>query len=204
MSADHNFEQCQAECSFVKENPPDVASSSSLETSFIIDDLMNINNTFMNHLNCRSLLPVVDQLRAVFQANSNAILIAITETRLNEDNADVEVHVDVYTIERKDRGTLGGGVAIYVKNGARYIRTDLELSDIEAIGVELKFRKVTYLVVCVYRAPNFSHTVLIDYLDDLTQKSLRECKQIIILGDLNTDCLNNSLPHTRALQDFIV
>ena len=125
--SDSDFEECEAECSFVKENPPDLESSSSLETSFSIDDLMNIKNTFMVHLNCRSLLPVVDQLRAVFQANSSAILIAITETWLNEDNADMEVHVDGYTIERKDRGNLGDGVAIYVKNGARYIRrTDLE------------------------------------------------------------------------------
>ena len=67
-------------------------------------------------------------------------------------------------------------------------RTDLEEADIElAICVELKLRKVTYLVVCVYRAPNFPYAVILDYLDDLTHKSLRERKQIIILGDLNAD-----------------
>ena len=76
----------------------------------------------MVHLNCRSLLSVVDQLRAVFETNSNAVLIAITETWLNEDNADMEVHVESYTIERKDRGALGGGVAIYVKNETRFRR----------------------------------------------------------------------------------
>ena len=42
-----------------------------------------------------------------------------------------------------------------------------------------------------------------DNLNDLTHKSPRERKQIIILGDLNADCLNNSLAQTRALNDFI-
>ena len=59
------------------------------------------------------------------------------------------------------------------------------------------------MVVCVYRAPNFPYAVISDYLDDLTHKSLRERKQIIILGDLNADYLNNSLSQTRALKDFI-
>ena len=52
------------------------------------------------------------------------------------------------------------------------------------------------MVVCVYRAPNFPYAVLLDYLDDLTHKSLRERKQII-------DYLNNSLFQARAPKAFI-
>ena len=115
--------------------------------SFFILDLPNIENTFVVHINCWSLLPVVDQQRDVFQEISGYILVAITETWLNADIADMEIDLDGYTIERKVRGALGGGVAIYVKNAIRYRRrTDLEESDIEAICVELKLRKVTYLV----------------------------------------------------------
>ena len=60
----------------------------------------------------------------------------------------MEVHVDGYKIKPKDRGTLSGGVAIYVKNETGDTRRiDLEESDIEAICVELKFRKVIFVLI---------------------------------------------------------
>lgn len=67
----------------------------------------------------------------------------------------MEINIDGYKIKRKDRGALGGSVAFYVKNASRYTRRkDLEEPDMEAVCVELKFRKATYLIVCVCRAPN--------------------------------------------------
>lgn len=136
------------------------------------------------------------------------LLIAASETWLNNSVADLEVNIDGYKIERHDRETRGrgGGVAVYISGGTRYVRRhDLESSDIEAICIELKLnKKQSYLVVCVYRAPNFSIKTLVDYLDDLTRESLRTGKQVIILGDLNCDFLNNSLSQTKTLKEFLV
>jgi exonuclease III len=39
----------------------------------------------------------------------------------------------------------------------------------------------------------------IDYLDDVTREALRSDKQIIIVGDLNCDCLDESAAQTIAL-----
>ena len=39
--------------------------------------------------------------------------------------------------------------------------------EIEAICFELKFHKLSYLIVCVYRAPSFNFNVLLNYIDDL-------------------------------------
>jgi hypothetical protein len=43
----------------------------------------------------------------------------------------------------------------------------------------------------------------IDYLDDVTREALRLGKQIIIIGDKNCDCLDESAPQTTALKEFL-
>jgi exonuclease III len=43
----------------------------------------------------------------------------------------------------------------------------------------------------------------IDYLDDVTRDALRSNKQIIIIGDLNCDCLDESAAETIALKEFL-
>lgn len=58
---------------------------------------------------------------------------------------------------RKDRRSAqrGGGVVIFVSNSLKNIRRDdLELDDIEAPWVEVKFSKTNLLICNVYRPPN--------------------------------------------------
>ena len=68
----------------------------------------------------------------------------------------MEVDTNGYSIERHDRNSRGGGVAIYIKNGLKYERKiQLEESDFEAICIEFKSRKnFPCLLICAYRAPN--------------------------------------------------
>ena len=156
------------------------------------------------HFNCRSLLPKVDELRAVFES-SKPLFIATTETWLNNSITNMEVDINGYSIERHDRSSCGGGVAIYIKNGLKYERKiQLEESDVEAIFIEFKLCKnFPCLLICAYRAPNQHIEPFIDYLDDVAREALRMGKQIIILRDLNCDCLNDSTPQTKALKEFL-
>ena len=162
---------------------------------------MHGNRELVIHLNCRSLLPKVDELRAVFHL-SKPLFIAATEAWLNNNVPDTEVNINEYCIERNDRNSRGGGVALYVKNGMKYERKlQLEDPDNETICIEVKLRRnLPCLTICVYRAPDKPIAPFIDYLEDVTREVLRSGKQIVIVGDLNCDYLNNSSPQTKALK----
>ena len=54
------------------------------------------------HLNIRSLLPKVDELRLLAR-NTRAACICITETWLNGTVYDSEIKIDNYVVRRQDR-----------------------------------------------------------------------------------------------------
>ena len=119
-------------------------------------------------LNCRSLLPCIDELRLIFKEAKPGI-IAITETWLDDSVADHEIHIAGYNIIRKDRQfRRGGGCAIYSAEGIKLKhRQDLEHNEHEVLCSEIKIQNLTYLFCCVYKAPNCSTNAFFDYLGDV-------------------------------------
>ena len=113
----------------------------------------------------------------------------------------MEVDINEYCIERRC-----GGVAIYIKDGLKFNRKlEREEPHFETLCIELKVsRNLPCLIICAYRAPKQPVEPFIDYLDDVTRKALRSDKQIIIVGDLNCDYLDESAPQTLALKEFLV
>ena len=68
------------------------------------------------HLNVRSILYKISELRLLFSKNKISI-IAITETWLNSSINDEEVCIEGYCILRRDRVFgQGGGVCLYIRN----------------------------------------------------------------------------------------
>ena len=63
------------------------------------------------HLNTRSLLPKLDELR-LLAANTKVAVIGITESWLDASVTDAEVEIPGYLIVRHDRNRTGGGVCI--------------------------------------------------------------------------------------------
>ena len=123
------------------------------------------------HFNCRSLLPKVDKLRTAVKS-VKPLFIATTETWLNNGISNTEVDINGYCIERHDRNSRGGGVAIYIKDGLKYERKlELEEPQFETLCIEFKISKnLPCLLICAYRAPKQPVEPLIDYLDDVTPK----------------------------------
>ena len=81
-------------------------------------------------------------------------------------------------------------------------RRDLE-AESEAIWIQAKLCKTDFLIGCIYRAPNESLEVF-NYMDDVLRYATRNNLEVIILGDLNCDCLNTSLQQTTRLQGFLM
>ncbi|KAJ8287062.1 hypothetical protein GJAV_G00046610 [Gymnothorax javanicus] len=100
------------------------------------------------HLNARSLLPKIEEFRLVAR-RSNAAVIGVTETWLDNSVEDSEVEIPGYIIHRKDRQRTGGGVCIYIRSDIAFNpRSDLELEEFwayKALLMELT-RRLTYCV----------------------------------------------------------
>ena len=83
-------------------------------------------------------------------------ILAITETKLPLNVSDEEIGIDGYFVARKDRDGNGSGVLLYYKQTlTAYEETKLKVpSEMEGIWINVKSQSQTWLVACVYRAPD--------------------------------------------------
>ncbi len=84
------------------------------------------------HLNARSLLPKIDNLRLFINKNPFDV-IAIPQIWLKPSVTNAEINITNYSIARQDRKDITGrGTVIYVRDGLPYrSRADLQKNDIE-------------------------------------------------------------------------
>ena len=66
------------------------------------------------HLNIRSLLPKMDEIRHCLSGKSPPAVIAFTEIWLDDTIVNGEIAVQGYSVYRKDRNRHGGGIVVYV------------------------------------------------------------------------------------------
>ena len=108
------------------------------------------------HLNIRSLLPKLDEIRLIVK-ESNAAIFGLTETWLDNSVSDSEVAIEGYSIVRKDRNRHGGGVCVYVRDNLTFnTRSDLD-EETESVWLDLLLpRTIPVLVGVCYRPPKDS------------------------------------------------
>ena len=86
-------------------------------------DIFKIKGLHLLNVNVNSLLPKIDELRYIAKL-SNAVVIGITESKLDSCILDSGIQIDNYQILRCDRNRKGRGVACYVRNDLNYIEKD--------------------------------------------------------------------------------
>lgn len=109
----------------------------------------------MGHLNICSLRNKVDEVSNIL-GEYNLHLLALTETHLNPEINSEALKIEGFNMFRHDRGTRGGGVAIYCQDHIPVkIRTDLGCNGVEMLWlqVQLPYLKPV-LIGCCYRPPN--------------------------------------------------
>ena len=89
---------------------------------------------------------------------------------------------------------------MYIKDGIKYRRTDdLEQKCLESLWIEIFINKLkNFLMTSFYRPPNDSKYLAKDFDEQFNDQLMmvsREKKEVIILGDFNSDYLvkNNNL-----------
>ena len=118
------------------------------------------------HVNINSLLPKIDELRSIAQ-KSNAAVIGITESKLDESVLNSEIHIDNYSLIRCDRNRHGGGVACYVRDDINYNQKTIFNNGVESIFVDIHLPKTKPFTVGIfYRPPDkskFIETITEDF-----------------------------------------
>ena len=88
------------------------------------------------HLNINSLIPKIEELR-ITAKSTNATIIGISESKLDESVLEPEIEIDNYNILRCDRNRRGGGVACYIRNDLSYNIISVFPSEIESVFFEI-------------------------------------------------------------------
>ena len=137
------------------------------------------------HLNVRSLLPKIDEIRFLVHS-ADLDVVCINESWLDDSVNNNEIAIVGYNVIRNDRNRHGGGVIMYIKETISYIcRSDLQNQTVEAVWIELAAQSTNPVLCCsVYRPPSAGidyYETLLDMLDKVTD----EKKEFVLLGDLN-------------------
>ena len=114
-------------------------------------------------------------------------VITLSETWLHHGIANESILLHGYQPPiRRDRNGHGG-VAIYVKEHLVCIpRPDLEVTDLEAVWVEIKTNQESFLVGSFYKPPS-ARIGYWDLIDESISKAGNTPHKVFILGDFNTD-----------------
>ena len=73
------------------------------------------------HLNINSILSKIDEIRYITKL-TNAIVIGLSETKLDNTVLSGELEIKGYDLVRSDQSRRGGGIVCFVKNSVSYNR----------------------------------------------------------------------------------
>ena len=192
---------------------PDFGFSSNNDINFnsMYHELDDMTNLFQNLKSNSAPLKIVSQnIRSMpknFEEfyldirNLNFDIIALNETWLSEEMAEIYTNLPGYNSVFKNRNTYGGGVLFFIRKNISFEKIeDLCISDsnMECIFLKIELENELFIVGNIYRPPsgkmNIFNEKMQNILDYWTSNYANH--KIYILGDLNANILNsfNSIP----------
>ncbi|MES9882533.1 MAG: reverse transcriptase family protein [Sedimenticola sp.] len=171
---------------------------------------LNLNSKGLNigYLNIQGICAnnKFDEVKIMLTSpeNSNLHIFGLSETKLKDRKKTSAFQINGFqTPFRKDNHTNGGGgLIMYVRNGINAKRrSDLEKFEIACIWLEITPEKgKSFLVGCMYRPPD-SKVEWVDRFENFMDHALNEGKEIIVLGDINKNLLDEQI--NREWLNFI-
>ena len=151
----------------------------------------NLTAGFLNINSIRNKFSVLQHILC----NSYVDLLGISETKLDDTFPHGQFHVDNYVLNRKDRTSHGGGVALYVRSDIPHRRRhDLEnIIDSSATGLEIIITEATlrkkerWIYIVGYKPPGIKDTAFYDVFSTMCDLIIQESENVVILGDYNCD-----------------
>ena len=164
----------------------------------------SIKRDFYNvaHLNIRSLVPKIDNIKQLLRSNKYDIL-ALSETWLDTSVSNNSISIDNYSLVRRDRvGARGGGVCISIKQGISFKKIQTAPT-LEQLCISISTSSGNLPLCVLYRPPNQSVNVFIDELETTVSILMQLSNNFLILGDTNIDLLRPDLSAAIAYNNFL-
>lgn len=158
---------------------------------FVLNQQLGDRNLKIAHLNINGLLNKLPEVQNILDQASFDIL-GISETHLREDIPDEWITINGYSFVRRDRDSgPGGGVLTYFRaNLTAYLVTRWNCTHLEATWLNVTIRSQSFLIGCIYRPPQDS--LFFNHFRNVLENIWLRRKNIIILGDFNSDMLKGS------------
>ena len=154
-----------------------------------------LNIAYLNLYHLYSKVIKVNEL--LISTLKDTHILGISETRLKDYMDNKQLHIENYSIMRRDKNEDGHtGIAAYIhdsiyKNVKR--RTDLENKDIETLWLEIKQEKSIPSLICfIYRNPKDKGKTLKEWqkkIQNMIDNIPHKHYELQILGDLNINLL---------------
>ena len=127
---------------------------------------------------------------------NNAFIICLTETHLNKNIKDAEIHIENFVPFRTDRGggRKGGGVVVYIlRDLAPVTATVLSKSNGTVEFSILHIKSHNIIIISIYRPPDCPVRLFAEAID-LIKEKLDELEEtganLVMLGDFNFPNIN--------------
>ena len=166
------------------------------------------------HMNVRSLLKKVDQLR-ILLFNSQIDVITLSETWLNSAISSTTVKMDNYVMYRQDRERgkrvkkRGGGLLTLINS--KYAADSEEMAELNRCDLNMETQWMVIhrqnckdVVICnMYRPPSGNLDKFIDYMDECLKSLDLDRNEIFLLGDVNVNYKNKVSREYKKVNFFV-
>ena len=153
----------------------------------------NFNNVIIGNLNINYLAFKFDELRSLVTGIFNILII--TETKLYGTFPLSRFHIDGFSPPyRLDRNRNGDGIIIYIREdiSSKMVAKHCFPKDIEALFIELNFRKCKRLLCELYHPPSQKDQYFFDNIDEALD--VYSTYEKVILGvDFNSQIGENCI-----------
>ena len=144
---------------------------------------MNIAHLLRDSFRDKSKVRLLGEL-----TNEKTLFLSLTETFLNNNIVDPEIHMEGFNIVRCDRSErIGGGVCFYLKKSINYTSL-LSYSNSICEVLIVKLTNPDVILVTMYRPPNATAA---SFNDIVSQTEHKICAldgplpEVILMGDFN-------------------
>ena len=154
--------------------------------------MRNFKGLTIGNVNACHLRNKVDDVTVLINSHPNKVhLFGVNETRLDAEVNDSLLHINNYSIVRKDaeQKQMHTGLVVYIHDSIRHFvkrRNDLESDTVEAIWLEIFQKKSASAYVCsLYRNPAYTSEWMNDFMTMMDK--IPDNADIVLLGDFNFD-----------------
>lgn len=157
----------------------------------------------VGHVNIRSLLPSIDDVRGIL-ADLELDFLGVSETWLSVDIPASQLKINGFDFYRVDRYDRGGGVGFYVKHNYQANVLNIKEVDemVEQIWATIKINSVVLGIGVIYRPPRFNAIQSLNILESSVSDIIPLCDELLVMGDLNINLLKQNNV-TDAFDSFL-